>query len=75
MTAPPNRVDMPAEYARAGIEHFWRVENLTDEPADLALFRYRLDREGGGYVLLEAHKGKMTVPTPVALRLDLAGLL
>lgn len=53
-----DQTDKPAEYARAGIEHFWRVENLDDDPAALTLLRYRLDAKTGSYVLLGVHKAR-----------------
>ena len=70
-----DQTDKPAEYARAGIEHFWRVENTTDDPADLVLFRYRLGPDPYLYTLLQVHKGPVTVSEPVEFRLDLAELL
>ena len=68
------QTDKPAEYARAGIEHFWRLENPTDDAADLALFRYRLDSATGIYTLLEVHKDEVAVRVPMELRVDLATL-
>ncbi len=35
-----DQADKPAEYAAAGIEHFWRVERPSD--GELTVFRYRL---------------------------------
>jgi Uma2 family endonuclease len=70
-----DQVDKPAEYARAGIEHFWRVENLTDDPAQLSVFCYRLDPTTGSYASAGVHTTKLSVAEPFPVTVDLTGLL
>ena len=63
-----DRVAKPAQFAAAGIPHFWRFE-----PADSVLWTYRLDgdvyRETGRYT------DQVDVEEPVPLRFRLADLL
>ncbi|MDT7799235.1 MAG: hypothetical protein QOI78_2668 [Actinomycetota bacterium] len=70
-----DRTGKPAEYARAGIPHFWRVENETDDVRGLTVFRYRLDPTTGVYTSSGAHKGKLAVSDPFDFAMDLADLL
>jgi Uma2 family endonuclease len=70
-----DQTDKPAEYARAGIPHFWRVENTTDDAAGLTVFCYRLDPTTGTYASAGAHTIKMTVTDPFALSVDFTDLL
>lgn len=66
-----DQIDKPAEYAKAGIEHFWRVEN-NDQ--DLTVFRHRLDLATRAYALISVDTGKLKVTDPLNLNLDLADL-
>ncbi|KAA9162061.1 Uma2 family endonuclease [Amycolatopsis acidicola] len=70
-----DQIDKPAEYARAGIKHFWRLENADDTTAGLTMFRYRLDPTTGTYSSAGVHTAEMTVTDPFALSVDFAGLL
>lgn len=67
--------DKPAEYAAAGIEHFWRLENDDDTAAGLRLYRYQLDRSGGTYAELGVHSGSIDVAEPFAVHVDFAELV
>ena len=69
-----DQTDKPAEYAAAGITHYWRVEH---DPAErvLSVFCYRLDPTTGSYASAGVYSGKMTVTDPVSISLDLATLL
>lgn len=67
-----DRVDKPAEYAAAGIEHYWRVEG--EAGTSLRVFRYQLDPTTHGYTLLGEDTDKLTVSDPVELTLDLQTL-
>ncbi|HEY0806109.1 MAG TPA: Uma2 family endonuclease, partial [Pseudonocardiaceae bacterium] len=69
-----DRVDKPGEYAAAGIEHFWRVENIDDADHGLTVFRYRLDPMTHTYAPTGIDSGTLTVTDPVKLTVGLADL-
>jgi Uma2 family endonuclease len=66
--------DKPSEYAAAGIEHFWRVENYADS-AKLTVFRYRLDPTTRTYASAGADTGLLDVNEPFSLTVTLAELV
>ncbi len=70
-----DQTDKPAEYAGAGIPHFWRVENETDDVRGLTVFCYRLDPTTRVYTSSGAHKGKLAVSDPFDFAIDPADLL
>lgn len=70
-----DQTDKPAEYARAGISHFWRIENSDDKPSGLTMFCYRLDPTTGVYASAGVHTSKMVVSDPFAFEVDFGGLL
>ncbi|MEV6226721.1 Uma2 family endonuclease [Saccharopolyspora shandongensis] len=65
----------PAEYAAAGIEHFWRFESAPEDERQLTAFRYRLDPTTRTYAPAGADTGKLAVSDPVELRIDFEALL
>jgi Uma2 family endonuclease len=69
-----DQTDKPAEYAAAGIRHYWRLEH---DPAEstLSVFCYRLDPTTASYASAGVHSGKMTVTDPVSVTIDLTVLL
>lgn len=69
-----DQTDKPAEYAAAGIPHYWRVEH---DPADgsLSVFCYRRDPTTGTYATAGVHSGVLAVSEPFRLRIGLAELL
>lgn len=69
-----DQTDKPAEYAAAGIPHYWRVEH---DPAEsiLSVFCYRHDPTTGTYASAGVHSGKITVTDPVSVTIDLTTLL
>lgn len=69
-----DQTDKPAEYAAAGIRHYWRLEH---DPAEniLSVFCYRLDPTTATYASAGVHTGKMTVTDPVSVTIDLTALL
>jgi Uma2 family endonuclease len=70
-TVTIDRVHKPAEYAMAGIEHFWRIE-----PNDrLTVFRYRLDPMTRTYASAGVSTGKLVVTDPFTVSVDLDDLL
>ncbi|MTD53650.1 Uma2 family endonuclease [Amycolatopsis pithecellobii] len=73
MTA--DQTDKPAEYARAGIPHFWRVENSNDEPSGISVFCYRLDPTTGTYASAGVFTTKMSLAQPFAFSVHFDELL
>jgi Uma2 family endonuclease len=69
-----DRTDKPAEYATAGINHFWRLE-FDDSERKLTVFRYRLDPMTRTYVPAGVATGKMVISDPFEVSVDLDELL
>jgi Uma2 family endonuclease len=69
-----DQTDKPAEYATAGIPHYWRAEQ---DPTDgnLSVFCYRLDPTTGTYASAGVHAGKMAVADPFSVAIDLTTLV
>jgi hypothetical protein len=63
-----------AEYASAGIGHFWRIEDVDDTKRTLTVFRYRLDPTTHGYVPAGIDTGTLVVREPVSVVIELADL-
>jgi Uma2 family endonuclease len=68
-----DQTDKPAEYAAAGIRHYWRLENDAASGL-LSVFCYRLDPTTAAYASAGVHTGKLIVTDPVAFAIDLASL-
>lgn len=69
----PDRYDKPAEYAAAGIEHYWRFE-LDDDETHVTAFRYQLNPATGTYNRIGTDTGKMVISHPFELQLDFSQL-
>lgn len=69
-----DQVDKPAEYAAAGIRHFWRIEQDADT-GELTIFRYRLSQGQRTYASPEVSAGVLSVAEPLGISIDLADLL
>jgi Uma2 family endonuclease len=67
-----DQADKPAEYAAAGIEHFWRIERPGE--GELAVFRYRLDPTTRTYASAGISTDKLAVSEPFSISVDLADL-
>ncbi|GIH90947.1 Uma2 family endonuclease [Planobispora siamensis] len=63
-----DRKTKPARYAEAGIPHLWRVENRDGKPV---VYVYELDPATGAYGLTGIHHGRLTVPVPFPVDIDL----
>lgn len=66
-----DRKAKPPRYAEAGIAHFWRVEENDGKPV---VYVYELDPATRAYALTGIHHGKLSVPVPFQIGLDLDGL-
>ncbi|MFI6347607.1 Uma2 family endonuclease [Streptomyces sp. NPDC050560] len=71
-SADRDRSLKPFKYARAGIPHFWRVE---DESGRAAAHTYELDGMTRSYVATGIHRGTLKVGAPEVLRVDLTALV
>ncbi len=69
-----DQTDKPAEYAVAGIGHYWRVEHSA-RTGGLSVFCYRLDPTTGSYATAGVHTRTLDVSEPVSLAIDLSALL
>ena len=61
----------PQYYAKAGIPHFWRVE---EEEAGPAVYVYELDPATQTYFLTGTQRTRVTRPVPYRIDIDLAGI-
>ncbi len=65
-----DRETKPGKYARAGIRHFWRVE----DDAGTTVHAYELDDTTGVYVATGIHRDKLKVSVPFPMEIDLTTL-
>lgn len=63
-----DRKTKPLRYAEAGIAHFWRVEESDGSPV---VYVYELDPATKAYALTGIHHGRLTVPVPFPIDIDL----
>ncbi|MFF5211739.1 Uma2 family endonuclease [Streptosporangium sp. NPDC000396] len=61
----------PELYAKAGIPHFWLVENKADEPT---VFVYQLDPVSRSYSVTGIHHDRLKVAEPFPIDIDLIEL-
>jgi Uma2 family endonuclease len=66
-----DRKAKPPRYAEAGIAHLWRVEENDGKPV---VYVYELDPATRAYALTGIHHGKLSVPVPFPIGIDLDGL-
>lgn len=64
-----DRERKPQLYARAGIGHFWRVENVDGKPT---VYVYELDPATGSYAVTGIHHDRLQVTVPFPVDIDLA---
>lgn len=74
--ASPESIDRdrdlkPRKYAAAGIPHFWRIEENDGRPV---AYVYELDPATATYALTGIHHGRLKVPVPFPIELDLENL-
>ena len=65
---PRDRKFKPPRYAKAGIAHFWRVEENDGGPV---VHVHELDPATKAYVITGIHHGKLSVPVPFQIDIDL----
>ncbi|MFJ9365242.1 Uma2 family endonuclease [Nocardia sp. NPDC101769] len=58
----------PQLYARAGISHFWRVENVDGRPV---VYVYELDPATSTYALTGIHHDRLQLTVPFEMDIDL----
>lgn len=61
----------PRRYAAAGIEHFWRVEDVDDRTV---VFVHELDHAARSYGPPSVHRGRLEVSVPFDVQIDLEGI-
>ncbi|WP_325098757.1 hypothetical protein [Nocardia gipuzkoensis] len=63
-----DRERKPQLYARAGIAHFWRVENVDGRPV---VYVYELDPATKAYALTGIHHDRLKLTVPFDMDIDL----
>jgi Uma2 family endonuclease len=66
-----DRERKPQLYAKAGIPHFWRVENASGHPT---VYVYELDPATRAYALTGIHHDQLKVAVPFDIDIDLTEL-
>ncbi|GAB4589028.1 Uma2 family endonuclease [Nocardia sp. IFM 10818] len=66
-----DRETKPFKYARAGIRHYWRIE---DEGGIPAVHSYELDDTTRSYVPTGIHRGRLVLTVPFSIEIDLSAL-
>lgn len=64
-----DRETKPLKYARAGIQHYWRVENQDGQPV---VFVFELEPATGAYVPTGIHRDRLKLSVPFDIDIDLA---
>ncbi|MFI7664054.1 Uma2 family endonuclease [Nocardia sp. NPDC049526] len=64
-----DRERKPQLYARAGITHYWRVENVDGRPV---VYVYELDPATKAYALTGIHHERLRLSVPFEIDIDLA---
>ena len=70
-TEERDRERKPQLYAKAGIPHFWRVENTSGHPT---VYVYELDPATRAYALTGIHHDQLKVTVPFDIDIDLREL-
>ncbi|WP_181788144.1 Uma2 family endonuclease [Streptomyces phytophilus] len=63
-----DRETKPLKYARAGIQHYWRVEKQDGKPV---VFVFELEPATGAYVPTGIHRDRLKLSVPFDLDIDL----
>ncbi len=70
-TRTRDRERKPQLYAKAGIAHFWRVENSDGHPV---VYVYELDPATKAYALTGIHHDRLRLSVPFPIDIDLTGI-
>ncbi|MFC4377184.1 Uma2 family endonuclease [Nocardia halotolerans] len=70
-SADRDRETKPLKYAKAGIQHYWRVERRDD---DAIVYTYQLDLETQSYALVGIFHERLTTLVPFPIDLDLTAV-
>ncbi|WP_410595539.1 Uma2 family endonuclease [Amycolatopsis sp. lyj-23] len=68
-------VSKPAEYAAAGIGHYWRVDNNDAASASRRVVRHVLDARTQAYAVDSVDEGTLRVTSPFTLTIDVNALI
>ncbi|RAY12346.1 Uma2 family endonuclease [Actinomadura craniellae] len=68
-----DRIDKPAQYAHAGIPHFWRVE--MDENGELVILTHQITPSSRRYEQTGEYRTLLKTETPFPLEIDVQSLL
>jgi hypothetical protein len=71
MLTLPEEGDKPAEYASAGIPHYWRIEQ---KDAGLAAYTYAIDATQRTYIPTGSYSGALKAERPFSITIDLDAL-
>ncbi|MFW6694321.1 Uma2 family endonuclease [Streptomyces sp. MAR4 CNX-425] len=63
-----DRETKPLKYAKAGIQHYWRVEKEDGKPV---VFVFELDAETGAYTLTGTYRDQLKLSAPFDIDIDL----
>lgn len=66
-----DRERKPQLYAKAGIAHFWRVENVDER---MVVYIYELDPATNAYALTGIHHDRLKVSVPFPIDIDLGAI-
>jgi Uma2 family endonuclease len=66
-----DRLTKPQRYARAGIPHFWRVEENNGQPV---VYVYELDPASMVYMITGIHHARLALGMPFPIDIDLTNL-
>lgn len=66
-----DRETKPLKYARAGIPHYWRVENKDGRAV---VYVFEREPAGGGYVATGIFHDRLKVSVPFSIDLDLTAI-
>ncbi|MGS2588504.1 Uma2 family endonuclease [Streptomyces sp. NRRL F-5135] len=68
-----DRMSKPLKYARARIQHYWRVEN--DGTGNAVVYVFELEPATGVYVATGIFRDRMKVSSPLPMDLDLTAIM
>lgn len=67
-----DRETKPLKYAKAGIPHFWRIEEENELPV---VHVFELEPTTGAHVATAIERVRLDLPVPFAIDIDVASLV